>query len=76
MRTWLKRWAEGLSRGAVPIDGDPGKWRKPSHSGNAGGRAARPGRLEASVGAHRRLAGGGTIQRSLWRDLELPPPAA
>jgi hypothetical protein len=75
MQTWWKRWAERLSGSAVPIDGDPGKWRKPSDPASRGGRKVRSGRLEASAAAHRRLAGG-AIERS-WRwDLQLPPPAA
>jgi len=74
MRTWWKRWAESLASRAVPIDGDPGKWRKLSERGDAGGRTIRPGRLEASAGPRRRP--GGAIERSVWRDLQLPPPAA
>ena len=76
MKTWWKRWAERLTSSAVPIDGDPGTWRKPSDPGSRGERKIRPGRLEASGGAPRRLAGGGTVERSVWRDLQLPPPAA
>ena len=90
MQTWWKRWAERLSSSAVPIDGDPGTWRKPSETprkssdpwrsasdaGKRPGRRIRPGRLEASAGSRRRLAGGGAIERSVWRDLQLPPPAA
>jgi hypothetical protein len=73
MTTWWRRWAERLSSSAVPIDGDPGKWREPS---DRGAKGVRPGRLEAFAGTHRRLASGGTIERSVWRDLQLPPPAA
>jgi hypothetical protein len=29
MDSWWKRWAERLSGSAVPVDGDPGKWRVP-----------------------------------------------
>ena len=76
MTTWWKRWAERLSSSAVPIDGDPGTWRERSVRGNRGLRKVRPGRLEASAGTHRRPDGGGTIERSVWRDLQLPPPAA
>jgi hypothetical protein len=76
MTTWWRRWAERLSSSAVPIDGDPGSWRKPLDPRNGGGRKVRPGRLEAPAGTHRKLAGGGTIERSVWRDLQLPPPAA
>jgi hypothetical protein len=76
MATWWKRWAERLSRSAVPVDGDPGPWRGPLDPGIPKRRRSRPGRLEASAGTHRRLAGGGTIERSVWRDLQLPPPAA
>ena len=81
MRTWWKRWAERLSSSAVPIDGDPGGWRNPSGARSSRerrdrpGRSRRPGRLEASGGTNRRLAGG-TLDRSVWRDLQLPPPAA
>ena len=73
MTTWWRRWAERLSSSAVPIDVDPGTWREPS---DRGGRRARPGRLEAYAWTDRRLAGGGTIERSVWRDVQLPPPAA
>ena len=76
MATWWRRWAERLTRSAVPIDGDPGRWRKPSDPENARGRRVRPGRLEASPRTHGRLAGRGTIERTVWRDLHLPPPAA
>lgn len=76
MTTWWKRWAKRLSSSAVPMDGDPGTWRKPSDSGNRVGRRVGSGRLEASAGTHRRLAGGDTIERTVWRDLQFPPPAA
>ena len=75
MATWWRRWAERLTRSAVPIDGDPGTWRNPSDPENARGRRVRPGRLEASPATHGRPAGAGTIER-VWRDLQLPPPAA
>jgi len=76
MATWWKRWAERLSRSAVPIDGDPGMWRKPSGPENPRGRRVRPNWLEASPRTHGRLAGGSAIERTVWRDLQLPPPAA
>jgi hypothetical protein len=76
MKTWWKRWAKRLSSSAVPIDGDPGTWRQPLDRESTGARRVRPGKLEASAGTYRRLIGGGTIERSVWRDLQLPPPAA
>ena len=67
MRSLWKRRAERLSGSAVPIDGDPGKWRKPSDPASRGGRKVRSGRLEVSAAA---------IERSGRLDLQLPPPAA
>lgn len=85
MQSWWKRIAKALSRAAVPVDGDPGAWRS-SPDGMRSGRNYRPGRLVASVKSSRRIARGdtpgrptyqdSTIERSVWRDVHLPPPAA
>ena len=76
METWWKRWWQALSRAAVPVDGDPGAWRIRSDAGRRSRRRGRPGRLEACVEPSRRIASSDTIERSLWRDVHLPPPAA
>jgi hypothetical protein len=74
MATWWKRWAERLLRSAVPIDGDSGAWSTLSNPRRRTARKVRPGRLEART--VQRLASHDSIERSVWRDLQLPPPAA
>ena len=53
MESWWRRLAKALSRGAVPVDGDPGAWRMA-----------------------RKIPRKDTIERIVWRDVHLPPPAA
>ena len=72
MTSWWRRWAGRLTTSAVPVDGDPGAWRKPSVRKNSRGRRVRPDLPEPWMGTR----GVDTIERALWRDVHIPPPAA